>query len=151
MRTPTRLSGLAVAAIASFVVSMPTAAAARARWPVIGCDDNAGPGPINHYAWKWQPSGLCTITGATDGIDHARWKHWGSHQATATGDFVDGLGFMYPAKLTAYRLHVTHNLFGNRGVYGAWYTKLHVVAKREFRGSIERGPFNVVLDVTPWY
>ena len=78
------------------------------------------------------------------------WKRWGHGAATATGLLMDGLGFIYRAQIRAYGLHVTHRLFGNRGVYGAWYTRLHVTARSAVYG-ICRGPFNVFIDVTPWY
>lgn len=123
-------------------------ATASARWPVIGCYDLNVSG-FNHFAWKYKPSRLCYITGTLAGIDHVHWKHWGKRQATGTGDFVDSLAFHYPAKLTVSKLTVTHNNLG-LGTYAAWYSRLHVVAKRERRGGIFRGPVNATLNVTPW-
>jgi hypothetical protein len=120
---------------------------AKQRWPVIGCANFNQPFP-NLDNLTFAPTRVCTLTGTTAGIDHAHWKDWGAKQATATGDFVDSLGFTYPAKMTAYGLHKTNNFLGG-GTYAAWYTKLHVIAKREYRGGVYRGPFNVFLNVTP--
>jgi hypothetical protein len=61
---------------------------------------------------------------------------------------VDGLGFEYPARLTAYDLTKTHDFLG-AGTYAAWYNKLHVVSSGGYRGGAKRGPFNVTLPVTP--
>lgn len=141
------IRGICASLAVALLLVLAPGASARQRWPIIGCWDFSSQG-FNHYLWEYKPGGLCAILETTAGIDHARWKHWGSRQATGTGQFVDALGFMYPAKLTAYGLHVTHNFLGEH-TYAAWYTKLHVVAKREYRGEIYRGPFNLVLDVTP--
>jgi len=75
----------------------------------------------------------------------SRGRHWGRRQATASGDYVSDLGFLFPAKITAYDLIVTHN-FAGTGTYAAWYQKVHVVAKRKFIGGIWRGPYDVVMD-----
>lgn len=136
-----------VIAVVGLALSSPATSAA-ARWPVIGCS-NLRYNFFNHYAWKHAPSGLCVITPTNAGIDHVKWTGWGGNKATGKGDFIDSLGYMYPATITAYDLYVTHNFLGRTGSYAAWYGKLHVVAKRQFRGGIYRGPFNVVLNVTP--
>ena len=128
-------------------LGLSSTASAHQRWPVIGCWDFRY-NFFNHYAWKYAPRGLCSITSTTAGIDHARWKYWGARQATGRGDYVDGLGFQYPAKITVYDRQRTWNFLGG-GTYAAWYLKIHVVARREFRGGIWRGPFNVFMNVAP--
>ncbi len=140
-----RVAIATVVALAAAVAA--SAAGAHPRWPVIGCWDFRD-GYFNHYAWRYAPRGLCSITPTTEGIDHAHWSYWGRRQATANGDFVDDLGFQYPAKITVYDRHRTWNFLGG-GTYAAWYAKMHVVARREFRGDIWRGPFNVFMNVSP--
>lgn len=127
-----------------------SAAVARQRWPVIGCADLSY-SIENLYAWKYAPAGYCETggpLGTLTGITGAHWKQWGQRRAHARGMLVDGLGFYYPAKITAYDRSVTHNFLG-MGTYAAWYNKLHVVAGSGDRGGAMRGPFNVFLNVTP--
>src|SRR5437763_14962016 len=103
MRTRTGLSMIAAVGCLLGSLTFAAPATARSRWPVIGCWDFSY-NFFTHYAWKYKPSGLCSLTETTEGIDHARWSHWGHRQASARGDFVDDVGFMYPARITAYRL-----------------------------------------------
>ena len=127
-------------------VAAPVAAQAR-RWPIIGC---ATATSVEHFHWKYKPRYCQTggPLGTLTGIAGVAWKHWGGGEAYGTGRLVDGLGFTYPAKITAYKLDRTNNFLGN-GTYAAWYQKLHVVAKRQYRGGIYRGPYNVFLNSAP--
>lgn len=79
---------------------------------------------------------------------YARWTGWGLPQATGAGDLIDGLGFEYPATITAYELTSTSNLNGKYG-FASWYAKLHVTAPGAVRANVFRGPFNIVINVTP--
>jgi hypothetical protein len=126
-------------------------AAARQRWPVIGCNDNSAP-YLNRYAHRYKPRHYCETggsLGSLEGIDHATWRRWGDGRAYATGYLVDGLGFEYKARITAYKIVRTHDFLGTNN-YASWYRKLHVVADGGFRGGVFRGPFDVTIDCTPW-
>lgn len=106
---------------------------------------------LRHNLWEFAPGGLCDVGGsfgAVAGIDHTHWTGWGRATATGTGMFVDGLGFEYPAEITGYGLVSTHN-FSGKQFYAKWYSKLHVIAQAELRGGTVRGPFDVVMNVTP--
>lgn len=127
------------------------AARARRRFPVIGCDDLKYTF-LNRYSWRFAPTRYCETggrLGSLEGIDHAHWRDWGQRQAIARGSLVDGLGFEYPATITAYNLRRCHRCFGMSAYNPSWYLKLHVVAKGGIRGGVPRGPFNVSLDVGP--
>lgn len=135
------------------VAAMPAQAAMRShhRYPVIGCDDLRSGGQ-NRYSWRHAPRGYCETggsLGSTEGIDHAHWRGWGRAKAHARGYLVDGLGFMYRARITAYGLYHCHNCFGIAGYDPSWYRWLHVVSKGGSRGGARRGPFNVTINVTP--
>jgi hypothetical protein len=119
---------LVVALVALVGTSAATAVAAGMRWPVIGCEDLHHTF-VNHYSWRYAP-GECTTggtLGTTEGIAGAHWRGWGGSRATATGYLRDGLGFAYPASITAYDLYRTNNFLGTHH-YAAWYSRLHVVA-----------------------
>jgi len=94
---------------------------------------------------------MCTTggtLGTTEGIDHARWTGWGNAVAHATGYLVDGLGFEYAATITAHGLASCTNCGAGPGTV-RWYKSLHVVSSGGVRGGVQRGPFNLTIDVTP--
>jgi hypothetical protein len=130
------------------LVALPSTATAMMRFPRIGCDDLHYTYP-NHYAWKFKPSGYCQTGPGLVGIEHARWHVWGKKRATARGLFVDGLGFTYAARITAYDLFRSNGPSPGVVGYSASYLKLHVVANGGERGGAFRGPFNVTLSVMP--
>ena len=139
-------------ALAALVSALGAAASASAKnhFPVIGCSTTNG---FNHYDWRYKPYRYCDTggtSGSTEGIDKTRWRKWGQGRAYATGYFVDGLGFEYKAKITAYRLTRCHNCFGIHGYTVSSYNRLRVIANGAVRGGVFRGPFDVTIDSTPW-
>ena len=142
-----------VAMVLAFVAGSSAASWARyqGRFPVIGCNKQSSPYP-NHYGWRHAPTGYCDTggsLGSTEGIDRAHWRGWGRRRAHAHGLLVDGLGFRYPARITAYDFTRCHNCFGVQGYNPTWYGRLHVVSRGGYRGGARRGPFNVVINVVP--
>lgn len=134
------------------VLGMSSSAVARQRFPVIGCIGYHSEISPNHDSWRYAPTNVCEIggqLGSAEGIDDAHWQNWGQPTATAQGFLIDGLGFDYPADITAYRLYTCHNCFGKRGATYSWYERLHVVASAAFRGMVWRGPFDEYLNVVP--
>ncbi len=151
-----RLHALAPAAGAAtpLLASQSTGHAARvvatgARYPIIGCNNPRLPSQ-NRAAWRYAPHACETggSLGSTEGIASAHWRGWGSPRAHATGQLIDGLGFAYPAHIVAFDLVRAHRLPGTHR-FGSWYRRLRVVSTRAFRGGISRGPYTVVIDVTP--
>jgi hypothetical protein len=122
-------------------------ASSRPSFPVIGCVDSSY-SFANHWSWRHAPSRLCETSASLVGIDHARWRAWGRNRATATGSFVDSLGFEYPATITAYDLRRCRKCNGAEAPQ-AWYRYLHVVSAGGVRGGAMRGPFNVTLFAAP--
>jgi hypothetical protein len=121
--------------------------ATAARYPAIGCDDQKLRYQ-NRKSWRYAPSNCETGggLGSSEGIAQARWHDWGARRATATGLLIDGLGYSYPATITAYDL--VHGPLG-RDRHASWYRWLHVVARRRHLAGAWRGPFNVTIDVAP--
>ena len=117
-------------------------ASASRRSPVIGCisiyNYEAGRSTWQSKPWNCTTAGSL---GSTEGIHAVRWTGWGRRTATGHGYLVDGLGFTYPATITAFRIH--HTWTGRMA-----YTRLHVVAKAQLRATW-RGPYNVFINVTP--
>jgi hypothetical protein len=124
------------------IAGLASPAIASANSPVIGCirlnDFEAG-----RPAWQSAPWNCTTggSLGSTEGIWHVRWSGWGHRTSTGRRYLVDGLGFMHPAKITAFRMRRTYT--GRK-----CYTRLHAIAKAVFAGIV-RGPYNVFIDVTP--
>jgi uncharacterized delta-60 repeat protein len=117
--------------------------AARAHYPVIGCH---APNSSRRTRWRYAPQRCETGgSGTLAGIDHVRWHGWGSRRAIGDGSYIDGLGFEYPATITAYELHRCNHCYEA----GPWYGTLHIIAHGGFRGGVFRGPFNVTVNVTP--
>jgi hypothetical protein len=140
MRSLPRLTALL--GVLTAVVANPTAVLGAQRSPVLGCID------LKHFSDPtrvptYKPSGLCETGDNLIGIDHAHWTGWGRRQATSRGDFVDGLGFEYRAKITAYDLR---KLPGSTRKY---YYQLHVIASGGNRGGVFRGPFNIFIKDVP--
>jgi hypothetical protein len=117
------------------------------RLPVIGCDDFRY-AFANRWSWRVAPGRLCKPGTALVGIDHARWRSWGAKRATATGSFVDGLGFEYSASITAFDLRTCAHCDGVRAPQ-AWYRRVRIVSAGGIRGGVMRGPFNLTLFVAP--
>lgn len=134
---------------AAFAGTPTRVVATGARYPVIGCNDTRLPAQ-NRASWRYAPRACETggSLGSTEGIAAAHWHHWGSSRAHATGLLIDGLGFAYPARITAFDLVRARRLPGTHR-YGSWYARLRVVAARRFRGGIARGPYRVLINVTP--
>jgi hypothetical protein len=69
-------------------------------------------------------------------------------RATATGSFVDGRGFEYPAEITAYDIRRCASRDGIRDAR-SWYRRLHIVSAGGIRAGVMRGPFTLTLFVAP--
>ncbi len=132
---------MCVGLIASAAITA-TPATASARGVVIGCDGNnllTGPRELLEVA----PAhcGNSALGGVLAGIQGARWRGWGAARATGTGDAVDGLGFLHPARFSVFRLR------SSGGV--TYYTRMHVVSADVVRSGVFRGGVNRVVNVTP--
>jgi hypothetical protein len=145
---PVRLVVIALVALLSSA-SLPPVSTATAgqRFPVIGCQDSRY-SFLNRWNWEFAPERECQPGVTLVGISHARWHSWGKKRATAEGFFIDGLGFQYPATITAFDLRTCPRCDGVRAPR-AWYRFLHVVSGGGIRGGVIRGPFNVTLYVAP--
>lgn len=123
--------------------------AATQRFPVIGCDDHRYPFE-NHYSWRYAPSECETggSLGTLEGVSGVHWRGWKRGRATGKGSLIDGLGFGYPASLTAYGLYRTHDLVGT-GKFGSWYRRMRATPAGAVRGGALRGPVNVTINVIP--
>ena len=81
------------------------------------------------------------LGGTLAGIQDAHWHNWGQPRATGTGHLVDGLGYRYPARFTAFgRLR-------RDGV--AFYSRMHLVSKGEERGGAFRPGLNATVAIAP--
>lgn len=150
MKRPRAILSAVVVAVA-LAVALASGAFAHPRFPVIGCNNLRHKLP-NHDSWRFAPTGMCETSGSLgtlEGIDHAHWRDWGAVRSVATGDLVDGLGYEYPATITAYDMGHCHQCFGKSDDTISWYRRLHVVTAGGYRGGAQRGPFDVTIDVTP--
>jgi hypothetical protein len=137
-----------VAGVASVLAlaAAPVVAAAQ-RMPIVGCFNLSRVGS-SKYPWTYAPTGYCATSSNLTGIDHATWSGWGKSKTTANGGYVDGLGFRYPATITAYDKVKAKN-YVRKGSTVTYYRKIHVVAAAALRGGIIRGPFNITTIDTP--
>ncbi len=156
MRILLRIVAVAAAATTALIPG----AAARLEsahhpgFPVLACDDPRYP-YANHYGRLFRPSGFCgTRRGnGAEGIDHTRWRNWGSRQATGRGSLVvydGGLG-EFPAEISAENLYTTANFTGGHDYMSAYLSlHVHVLARRSPATAgvmVWRGPLNLTLDV----
>ena len=65
----------------------------------------------------------------------------GSPYSQGSRTVVDGLGFFYPATMTAYRMRTTYT--GRK-----CYTRMQIVSPGAV-WVVFRGPWNIYVDVTP--
>ena len=135
-----RIAGTAalLVAWATGVSSLTAMASATQRFPVIGCADFRY-SFANRWSWGFPPARLCQAGPGLVGIDHAHWRSWGMTRATATGSFVDGLGFEYPAEITAYDIRRCASCDGIRDAR-SWYRRLHIVSREGSVPASSEGP-----------
>lgn len=137
IRAPLRVGLIALAA------TLATPVTASASGVVMGCDgDNLLTGPRELQEVAPADCGNSALGGTLAGISGARWRRWGAARATGTGNAVDGLGYLHPARYTVFRL---------RSFAGVtYYTRMHVVSSRMIGGGAFRRGVNRVVNVTPF-
>lgn len=138
--------GLVASGVVSSV-SVTSGLARSANFPVIGCADSRYD-VANRWYWEYRPNGTCESPRGQFGIRRARWSSWGRGQARATGQFVDGKGYQYPATITAYDLRKCGTCNGQEAAR-SYYRYLHIVSPGGTRDGTMRGPFNITLYVAP--
>ena len=124
-------------------VTIATPATAGTRGVVMGCDGNnllAGPRELLEVAPA--DCGNSALGGTLAGIQGARWRGWGAAHATGTGDAVDGLGVLHPARFSLFRLR------SSGGV--TYYTRMHVASSGVVHDGVFRRGVNRVVNVTPY-
>jgi len=138
-------AGLVALSAAAAAAAAPAAAPASAdtRGVVMGCDGHSlltGPRELSEVA----PADCANsaLGGSLAGISGARWRNWGAARATGTGDAVDGLGFLHPARYIVFRLRSSGGL--------TYYTRMLVVSKGILDDGVTRRGVNKVVNVTPY-
>jgi hypothetical protein len=148
MRNLAKNSWIAGVIVAAALIAPSSALAFRE--PVIGCDSHRYTYAPNHFAWLYAPANWCELggpLGPLGGIENARWHYWGRSVARGSGYLIDGLGFRYPARLSAYGLVARRLTPGSQVV--RYYRWVHAYTEEEEeRGGAWRGPFNVLFNAT---
>jgi hypothetical protein len=109
----------------------------------MGCDGhNLMTGPRELLEVAPADCGNSALGGSLAGISGARWRDWGDARATGTGDAVDGLGFLHPARYTVFRLR------SSGGV--TYYTRMQVVSRGIVHDGVARRGVHKVVNVTPF-
>ncbi len=128
--------------LVALTATIATPATASPRRVVIGCDGNnllTGPRELLEVAPA--DCGNSALGGTLAGIQGARWRGWGAARATGTGDAVDGLGYLHPARFSVFRIR------SSGGV--TYYTRMHVASSGVVHDGVFRRGVNRVVNVTP--